>query len=112
MQTSYAAFIVLGIIILAIGYWLGKRSRDSQAQMPMMPDASFGRQSVASKMSTQGVHMNKSDVHTVIKDLLARKQLIEAIKFLRLQRGLGLKEAKDYVEALDRGFPPTVDIGD
>jgi ribosomal protein L7/L12 len=112
MQTSYTAFIILGIVTLAIGYWLGSRSRGSQTQMPMMPDASFGKQSVASKMNTQGVHMNKSDVHTVIKDLLARRQLIEAIKFLRLQRGLGLKEAKDYVEALDRGFPPAVDIGD
>jgi ribosomal protein L7/L12 len=51
-------------------------------------------------------------VHTQIRDLLSRQQKIEAIKFLRYQRGLGLKEAKDYVEALERGLSPAFDIGD
>jgi len=111
MQTSYITFVFFGIIVLAVGYWLGKRSRGSQTQMPMMPDASFGKQNMVSKTSVQGVHMNKNDVHTQIKDLLSRSQKIEAIKFLRLQRGIGLKEAKDYVEGLERGFPP-FDIGD
>lgn len=36
-----------------------------------------------------------------IRQLLGRRRKIEAIKLVRLRRGLGLKEAKEYVE----GFP-------
>jgi ribosomal protein L7/L12 len=46
----------------------------------------------------------------VIKALLARGQKIEAIKLLRAQTRIGLKEAKDAVEALERGERPTLTI--
>ncbi len=37
---------------------------------------------------------------------LWRGELIEAIKMLRLERGIGLKEAKDAVDAYIRTQPP------
>jgi ribosomal protein L7/L12 len=42
-----------------------------------------------------------------VAGLLAAGKKIEAIKLARQQTGLGLKEAKDYVEALERGEPVT-----
>jgi large subunit ribosomal protein L7/L12 len=39
-------------------------------------------------------------VHPAIADLLARGDLIEAIKLYRLQTGAGLAQAKDAVEAI------------
>jgi ribosomal protein L7/L12 len=39
-----------------------------------------------------------------IQDLLRRGNKIEAIKLYREQTGLGLKEAKDAVEAIERGL--------
>lgn len=45
-----------------------------------------------------------------IKALLARGQKIEAIKLLRMQTKIGLKEAKDAVEAIERGELPTLTI--
>ncbi|MBZ0300416.1 MAG: ribosomal protein L7/L12 [Anaerolineae bacterium] len=38
-----------------------------------------------------------------LRDLLASGKKIEAIKFYRERTGLGLKEAKDAVEDLERG---------
>jgi len=40
-----------------------------------------------------------------IRELIGRKQKIQAIKVMREQTGLGLKDAKDLVEALAAGRP-------
>ena len=40
-----------------------------------------------------------------IRELLAQSQKIAAVKFYRELTGVGLKEAKDAVEAIDRGEP-------
>jgi ribosomal protein L7/L12 len=40
-----------------------------------------------------------------IRDLMAAGNKIEAIKVYRAETGVGLKEAKDAVEALERGSP-------
>jgi ribosomal protein L7/L12 len=44
--------------------------------------------------------------------LCGQGQKIEAIKLMREKTGLGLKEAKDAVEALERGESPTVGVSD
>ncbi|GAA5530688.1 ribosomal protein L7/L12 [Herpetosiphon gulosus] len=41
-----------------------------------------------------------------IQVLLSQGKKLEAIKQVRLQTSLGLKEAKDYVEAIERGLSP------
>lgn len=41
-----------------------------------------------------------------IQLLLSQGKKLEAIKQVRLQTSLGLKEAKDYVEAIERGLSP------
>ncbi|ABX02954.1 MAG TPA: hypothetical protein DEF47_02305 [Herpetosiphon sp.] len=41
-----------------------------------------------------------------IQLLLSQGKKLEAIKHVRLQTSLGLKEAKDYVEAIERGQSP------
>jgi hypothetical protein len=37
---------------------------------------------------------------------IARDSKIQAVKFVRERTGLGLKEAKEYVEAIAEGHPP------
>jgi ribosomal protein L7/L12 len=49
---------------------------------------------------------NKAEV----AELLARGKKIEAIKLVREQTGLGLKEAKDFVETLEAGQLPAVSM--
>jgi len=41
-----------------------------------------------------------------VASLIAERRLIEAIKTLRQETGLGLKEAKDIVDAYADGHPP------
>ena len=44
--------------------------------------------------------LDRHDLDGQVRSLLAADQKIAAIKLVREQTGLGLKEAKDYVEAL------------
>jgi hypothetical protein len=43
-----------------------------------------------------------------VRGLLAQGQKISAIKLARQQTGCGLKDAKDFVEAIERGQNPPV----
>ena len=45
-----------------------------------------------------------------VLDALQQGQTIEAIKLLRTATGLGLKEAKDVIDAQQKGHPVTVPI--
>jgi ribosomal protein L7/L12 len=47
----------------------------------------------------------EKDFDTQIRELLVSKGIIDAIKFVRAQKGWGLKESKDYVDTL-RGWSP------
>jgi ribosomal protein L7/L12 len=49
--------------------------------------------------------MDSAALDDQIRDLLAKGQKIEAIKMYRLATNLGLKEAKDYVEAIQAQMP-------
>lgn len=51
--------------------------------------------------------MDDETVRAAALALVAHGKKIEAIKFVRERTGLGLKEAKDYVDALDTAPPPT-----
>ncbi len=43
-----------------------------------------------------------------VRRLIAAEHKINAIKFVREKTGMGLKEAKDFVEALEAGTPPPI----
>jgi ribosomal L7/L12-like protein len=43
-----------------------------------------------------------------VRGLIAQQQKIEAIKLVRQQTGCGLKDAKDFVEAMERGQSPPI----
>lgn len=45
-----------------------------------------------------------------VRTLLAQGQKIEAIKLVRGQTNCGLKDAKEFVEALERGETPPVPL--
>lgn len=44
------------------------------------------------------------DIEMSVRDLLVRRKKIEAIKLVREHSGLGLKDAKDVVDAMDAGY--------
>lgn len=53
---------------------------------------------------------DKSELPDDVLDALENGQTIEAIKLLRAASGLGLKEAKDLIDAYQQGKPLSVQI--
>jgi len=47
----------------------------------------------------------RTEVHAEVQSLLSQRRKIEAIRLVREHTGLGLKEAKDYVERAQGGNP-------
>lgn len=58
--------------------------------------------SPSSTVSSSTIDSAPSELDQELLSLLQKDQKIKAIKRLREARGLSLKEAKDYVESLDR----------
>jgi hypothetical protein len=53
------------------------------------------------------------DREAQVRELIARGRKIEAIKLVREETGLGLKDAKDYCDALRAGrLPPVAPLSD
>lgn len=50
--------------------------------------------------STTAFSANHDNLHAEVRKLMAAGEKLEAIKLVRQRTGLGLKEAKDYVERL------------
>lgn len=51
---------------------------------------------------------NSSMWQQQVRDLIAQQRKIEAIKLVRQQTSSGLKDAKDFVEAMARGQTPPI----
>lgn len=85
------ALFVGGVVVGAL-WGRAQRTPDSawRPPTPSAPAAPFGGQSP----------VGSGGVSAEVQDLMRRGQKIQAIKLLREQTGLGLKEAKDVVESL------------
>lgn len=85
-------FVVWSFIIYRIGVRVGRASRDdtdlSGPPTPANPDL---------RTATVPEHLRPA-----IEDALRRGRKIEAIRRLREATGLGLKESKEYIEAMQR----------
>ncbi len=95
-----AVMLVLGGIAVAL--WLQNRSTDQDFQAPpptTSPADWMGGQTPEQPAALTG------DWQEQIHSLLQSGKKIEAIKIYRQATGVGLKEAKDAVEALERGEP-------
>lgn len=55
-------------------------------------------------------NISNDDINGKIKLLIKRGYKIEAIKLVRQLSGKGLKEAKEFVESLERGENPSINI--
>ena len=95
-----AVMLVLGGIAVAL--WLQNRATDQDFQPPsstVPPSGWVGDLIPAQPEAPPG------DWQEQIHSLLQSGKKIEAIKIYRQATGVGLKEAKDAVEALERGEP-------
>lgn len=96
---------ILGCVVLgAAGLWLVLRGRRAEVvggdQKPVAP-----RPMTAPQSSTTPTTSTLSPLDHHVRKLAAEGNKIEAIKAVREHTGLGLKEAKDYVEAIPNVVP-------
>lgn len=101
-MTAETWWIVGCVVVGALGLWLVLRGRRAdvvggdQKPRPMAAAASSPSRPTTSALSPLDLHVRK---------LVAEGNKIEAIKAVREHTGLGLKEAKDYVEAIPHVAP-------
>lgn len=89
------ALIVLGVLlIIAVAVVLRQRGS--------------GVTTVASAPPAARSAPLPADTDQAIRVLIQQQKKIEAIKLVRERTGLGLKEAKDYVEEVERGGAPAL----
>ncbi len=90
-----ALWIVAGLILLALVFGAGRFFAGKRRE----PESPLG----SARIPAPGaVPEDMEDLAREVVPLLARKQKIDAIKLVRSRTGLGLKEAKDWVEAIER----------
>jgi ribosomal protein L7/L12 len=102
--------LLLGALVL--GIVIGWVLRGMVAPRDDTPDTGFG---TSSAVTLDGTRRPRSDLlDAEVRDLLFSGRKIEAVKHYREATGVGLKEAKDAVEALERGANspyPAVSVG-
>lgn len=98
---SMIGFLIpLVLVVLAIGFVLGRRGRDNRNLSGPPRTAARPRMAPASPRPAQNHGGGGLDpaARMEIEAALNANQKIEAIKLLREATGMGLKEAKDAVE--------------
>jgi ribosomal protein L7/L12 len=91
MGTAIA--VAVGLLVVAAGIVLVLRRRERGTELIVTH--------AASPPHRQG-RLDETTLEREVVALLERRQKIHAIKLVREQTGIGLKEAKDAVEAIDR----------
>jgi ribosomal protein L7/L12 len=100
MDALTLAAVVLAVLAVIVTVVVLRRSWGGVIEHPALPLAD------SMPPARSNISISEPD-RSEISALLARGNKIEAIKRLRQLTGLGLKEAKEYVEAMPRsGTPP------
>jgi ribosomal protein L7/L12 len=91
---------VLGLLLgVALTLFLLRKGREDRRDLTAPPPRAAPRPPAPPPMARVGdAHIDDEE----IRDLIRQNRKIEAIKRMRERTGLGLAEAKDAVEALER----------
>jgi ribosomal protein L7/L12 len=99
--TLAAVALVLLLLIGTVGVWVIRRRESTLGRVPLsLDDTTFTRPPARNS----SIALSSADL-AAISALAAGGDKIAAIKRVRELSGLGLKEAKDYVEGLPLGMP-------
>jgi ribosomal protein L7/L12 len=100
-----ALIIAMGVaaIALVLLVWLLLRGRSRPKVIAAPSGAAASATSVNEPTPVASMTMAAAD--SVVRAMAARGETIQAIKMVREMTGLGLKEAKDYVDALPNAPP-------
>jgi len=109
LMTYLVPALIVGVLILGIGLSArgsGSRNRSDLSGAPrsvtQKPPSAPSLAEIASQLAQQPGALSRLDPRTVLKigEAIAANRKLEAIKLLREASGLGLKEAKEAIEAI------------
>ena len=103
MSIDYVIGFLVGVVVV---YLFMRRRNESNTSISMphgTPPHSTTQNSAMIQDSQRPMQRPLSELEGEVKMYLQNGQVIEAIKFVRTNRRMGLKEAKDYVEAVRDG---------
>jgi ribosomal protein L7/L12 len=105
LSVLVVAMIVAGVALLLLVWLLLRgRSRPKVIAAPAVAPAAAGP-APPPAAPAPSASMTMAAADSVVRSMAARGQTIEAIRMVREMTGLGLKEAKDYVDALPNAPP-------
>ncbi|SEG68497.1 ribosomal protein L7/L12 [Paenibacillus sp. UNC499MF] len=99
--------LILALLLLIKVFSLQSRINDIQSDLEWLKGRAEGTvvnrlKPAADPRPLQPASAQNSLLDERVQHLLARGDKIKAIKLVRAEQGIGLKEAKDYVENLER----------
>ena len=96
-------WIAAGVVVLAVLLWLVFRRGGERDLIAPPPSMRAAPRPAPPPVAEAAALPEPVDLETQVRALLATGRKIEAIKRAREATGLGLAEAKDWVEAIERG---------
>lgn len=110
-------FILLGglgaILLIALFVWLGRtknpRQGDGFTGNLGTPQAISEPAAAGAMTNTAPAYMpTRADLEGEVRVMLAAGNKIEAVRLVRERTSMGLKEAKDLVDAIEGGIPSSI----
>lgn len=100
--------LILALLLLIKVFSLQSRINDIQSDLEWLKGRAEGfavnrLKPAAAPRSGEPASAQTSLLDERVQHMLAQGDKIKAIKLVRAEQGIGLKEAKDYVENLERG---------
>lgn len=103
---SLPALILLALVAFGLGFWLTQRWQNQTKPRQQFPTSTVPTRQTPNRLSIQATRQTSPNLEAEVRSLLAQKNAIAAIKLVREQMGMGLKEAKAYIEGLAYQEPP------
>jgi ribosomal protein L7/L12 len=102
-----AAMVAAGVALALLVVWLLLRARARPKVIAAPTSQAAAAEPPSESPPTASMTMAAAD--SIVRAMAARGEIVQAIKMVREMTGLGLKEAKDYVDALPN-VPPITEV--
>jgi ribosomal protein L7/L12 len=90
-------WLLLGLVVFGLGFWLTRRL---QRSAPTQTFGNLSQGTTPARASQPSPELNRQ-----VRDLIAQRRQIEAIKLVRQQTSWNLKASRDYVRAIATNRP-------